>query len=546
MDDAAIAIARFTNLHMEDEAAHDALRQALIAAREPQPQGLLEGMAANWLDSQGKSWAVTPAGQERLRIAKSQLAARGAEAYVHGWGGNAYTQHLRTRFGPYQGARPNSYSGATQFTGDASTPSGNGFFAEAAKTASDLWTWYRSQHEVVQGTIAVIYVGIIALILITKQEMRSSPFDWLLIAFGAGIFTAMISIFLIFFVGVGVRIREWSLEPAKFREGFWGCLKIGAWASAIGAGAGLLWWLVATAGGNDQRTPPAWAYVAGGVYLILCIPVLIGFAFIGEAGFGFLEKLTPTRKKNGESEPTSAAVSGSAAGLTSTAGSDVPSPPTFTPSTVAPPTLAPPATPAPAEAHAPANILAWAEGCLTGDRMGKKTFRARIATELAPLDVLAQASRLLMQLHYVQPWRVNGQVRSHASEAGVSITAVSSYEWDNSPYYAEENGKIVLVQSISGQTKRGSGAVHLECAIFGEELETHVVVQIEFSEPTYPMWLKRQSEGMAALTLLELGKELAAVLNADITWEFVGGDWTAFQVIGTPLGSLTIRRARGH
>jgi hypothetical protein len=293
------------------------------------------------------------------------------------------------------------------------------------------------------------------------------------------------------------------------REGLsW--LTIGATLGGIGAAAGFVWGLLLrSTTPTEQRSPILFA--AAGAFVLLFIPsmiVLMGFA---EQGNRYLTSLKPPKRRL--------------------------------------------AKPSPNESPGPLPVIRttetalgehWTMGCPIGDRMGPKTFEAQLSMELSPLDVLIQVSRLLTQLQSVQPWRVNGQVRSHEDDTGVSVTASAQYRWDNAPYFVEKDGKQELIQSIAGPSKSGTGEIHLKSGIIGDDSNDRVIVRMEFSEPTYPMWLKRHAEGMVALTLVELGRELSSVLSTDVSWQFVTGDWTVFQMLGAPSGSLTVQRMRGR
>jgi hypothetical protein len=513
MSDDAVTIARLTNLHLEDEAAHDALRQAARDAGEPKPQGLLDSLAANHLEAQGQLWAATPAGQERLRHAKAELAAQGAAAYVEGRSGNAYTQHLVKRFGASSAARN---AGTSQ-----RAPAGDGNFAGLAQAIGDSWAWYRRQHAVVQGTIATIYAGMLLLAFYNNRNNEIGVFDVIVLVLGAVLFTGIVSFLVAAIFGLGLVVRRLVNDPEMHKASAISTLKTAGTLAAVGAGLGLVWWAIAKASSN-QPVPSPLVHALGVAGMVLIFPgVFTAGALCGETLNFFKPSPLPD---------------------TAVAASSAVTAPVFNQS----PAESPPALASPSQ-NVPELIpktLAWTDGCLVGDRMGAKRFETVISTELSPLDVMVQISRLMTQLHFVQPWRVNGQVRT-LSDIGVSITAASSYQWDNSPYYSEENGKIVLIQSVTGQTKSGNGTLHLECAVTGDESNCRVTIAIEFTEPAYPMWLKRQAEATVALTLVDLGKEMAIALNDDITWKFVSGDWTVFQLIPTPIGSLTIRRARG-
>jgi hypothetical protein len=97
------AIAHFAALYQQYAEAHDAARQAAIDAGEDQPQGILDRMAAGIMANNGQSWSQTPKARHNFEQSLPRHATAGAQAYVHGLPGNAYTEFLLQYFGPYQG-----------------------------------------------------------------------------------------------------------------------------------------------------------------------------------------------------------------------------------------------------------------------------------------------------------------------------------------------------------------------------------------------------------------------------------------------------------
>ncbi len=113
-------VSRFADLSQHDDLANDAACRAALNEGEPQPQGLLEWLAANWhWFTTLKPWSATPRGQQRFAEATAEKALRGAKAYVEGGitspelasendqiAKHAYTRFLIDRFGPYPTAAP--------------------------------------------------------------------------------------------------------------------------------------------------------------------------------------------------------------------------------------------------------------------------------------------------------------------------------------------------------------------------------------------------------------------------------------------------------
>jgi hypothetical protein len=89
----------FGELMSTDAAAYDAARQSAIDAGEHKPQGLAERAASGIMAYNGGSWSQTAAAKQRFARSMAKHASLGAQAYVSGGEGNAYTEYLNNRYG---------------------------------------------------------------------------------------------------------------------------------------------------------------------------------------------------------------------------------------------------------------------------------------------------------------------------------------------------------------------------------------------------------------------------------------------------------------
>jgi hypothetical protein len=96
------AIREYAALHRQYQDLWDAACRAAIDAGAREPQGLAERWARGRIRGQGGLWSQTPLVQGRVERAAPEEAWTGAEAYVAGGRGNAYTACLRRMFGPYR------------------------------------------------------------------------------------------------------------------------------------------------------------------------------------------------------------------------------------------------------------------------------------------------------------------------------------------------------------------------------------------------------------------------------------------------------------
>ncbi len=90
----------YGELMSTDAEAYDAARQSSIDAGEHKPQSMAERAAAGILAYNGSSWSQTAAAKQRFARSMSKHAALGAQSYINGEEGNAYTEHLVNRYGP--------------------------------------------------------------------------------------------------------------------------------------------------------------------------------------------------------------------------------------------------------------------------------------------------------------------------------------------------------------------------------------------------------------------------------------------------------------
>lgn len=96
-----IASAGYAQTMTDDAEAFDAARQSAIDSGADQPRGFADRVAANWMQYKGSSWRETYRAKRQFQQAMFSNAVEGAQAYVTGdeQGANAFTEHLRTRFG---------------------------------------------------------------------------------------------------------------------------------------------------------------------------------------------------------------------------------------------------------------------------------------------------------------------------------------------------------------------------------------------------------------------------------------------------------------
>jgi hypothetical protein len=96
-----VAAAGYANTMTDDSEAFDAARQSAIDSGADQPRGLADRIAGNWMQYKGSSWRETYRAKRQFQQAMFAEAVQGSQAYVTGdeSGANAFTDHLRTRFG---------------------------------------------------------------------------------------------------------------------------------------------------------------------------------------------------------------------------------------------------------------------------------------------------------------------------------------------------------------------------------------------------------------------------------------------------------------
>lgn len=109
----------FTELFKDDSEAFDAARQSAIDSGEDGPKGMFERMGAGFMAHQGGTFKQTARAKERFAKSLFKHAALGAESYVSGKPGNAYTEYLRTRFGDWS-AKDDTWG--THILTDAASP----------------------------------------------------------------------------------------------------------------------------------------------------------------------------------------------------------------------------------------------------------------------------------------------------------------------------------------------------------------------------------------------------------------------------------------
>ncbi len=97
----AMYTAAFADQMVKDDPGRDAARRAAFADGAHQPQGFKQGLIANWMEANGKSWYSTPWAKENFNRAMFSSAVEGSSAFIRGDQGNAYTDYLRGRFGDW-------------------------------------------------------------------------------------------------------------------------------------------------------------------------------------------------------------------------------------------------------------------------------------------------------------------------------------------------------------------------------------------------------------------------------------------------------------
>ena len=90
----------YGELMSSDAEAYDAARQSAIDSGEHKPKGLAQRAAAGILAYNGSSWTQTASAKQSFQRSMAKHAALGAQAYVNGEEGNAYTNYLVGRYGP--------------------------------------------------------------------------------------------------------------------------------------------------------------------------------------------------------------------------------------------------------------------------------------------------------------------------------------------------------------------------------------------------------------------------------------------------------------
>lgn len=91
--------AGYAGIFSQDPVAFDAARQSAIDAGGDQPKGFAQRIAANWLQYSGGSFKSTAIAKNQFQQTLMEQATLGAESYVNGQQGNAYTSYLRGRYG---------------------------------------------------------------------------------------------------------------------------------------------------------------------------------------------------------------------------------------------------------------------------------------------------------------------------------------------------------------------------------------------------------------------------------------------------------------
>lgn len=91
--------AGYAQTFASDAEAFDAARQSAIEAGEDRPRGMFERAAAGFMAYNGGHFKETAVAKQRFQKSLFRHAALGAEAYVSGRRGNAFTDYLNRRYG---------------------------------------------------------------------------------------------------------------------------------------------------------------------------------------------------------------------------------------------------------------------------------------------------------------------------------------------------------------------------------------------------------------------------------------------------------------
>jgi hypothetical protein len=177
---------------------------------------------------------------------------------------------------------------------------------------------------------------------------------------------------------------------------------------------------------------------------------------------------------------------------------------------------------------------------------GPKRFRyfaGLILIDTPPASIASWLGGQLTHASSGPTWKVVSTPKS-IQENEIIFSANVNYAWDNTSYLARSGGQTVRIQSVTGQQSGGNGTIHLEATLSGGGHRS-VEINLEFTETTYPMWLRRQAEATVARTLIELETALRNTYpptDSQKAWEtppdwslaFVGGDWATWQVVEVP------------
>jgi hypothetical protein len=90
----------YGELMSTDAEAFDAARQSSIDAGEHKPKGVAQNIAAGIMAYNGSSWTQTAAAKQNFQRSMAKHATLGAQSYIGGESGNAYTEYLTNRYGP--------------------------------------------------------------------------------------------------------------------------------------------------------------------------------------------------------------------------------------------------------------------------------------------------------------------------------------------------------------------------------------------------------------------------------------------------------------
>jgi len=201
----------------------------------------------------------------------------------------------------------------------------------------------------------------------------------------------------------------------------------------------------------------------------------------------------------------------------------------------------------PATAPGDARPLRRWEKTLHENPFGPKLFRFEAWwAEMSPASVASWLADQLSHTSTVSTWKVVSTPKA-AQEDEITFTANANYTYESSSYLARSGGQTVRIQTVAGQQTGCNGTIHLETTIRTRRF-LGVRIQLEFSETTYPMWLRRQAEATVARTLQEVETALrsayptparqqqidAESLSPAWTCTFDSGDWATWQVVDVP------------